>query len=222
MVAAQLCALSVSTADSVASTGSDAWRRMRPAFDADTLHYSVGCNSTDTMTLTMSPADTSSRISVNGTQHANPGAGTSLTATPAASGDSVGRIALADAEGAQTQYVLHCLADTLGELTIEKPLGEAKVLDELILFADGRRLVITDSNGVPCFFHRSGGLQVDFGWKVESEAGQDPAHRGPTLRPIWDRYPRPGPWAQPGRDRSEVGSSEAHSGPSPDQADSRQ
>ena len=149
VAADQLSALSIRTNDSAATTYIDAWRRMRPAFDAQTLHYSVGCNRTDTMTLTMTPADASSRISMDGAQIANPGAGNSVTATRAVTGSSVVRIALADAEGAQTQYVVHCLPDAFGEITMEKPLGETGVLDELILFPFGYRLVIMDSNGVP-------------------------------------------------------------------------
>ena len=150
VVAADLLSdLSITTNDSDATTSSDAWRRMRPAFDEQTLHYSVGCNNTDTMTLTMTPADASSRISIDGTQHANPGTNTSMTATRAVTGNSVVRIALTDAEGAQTQYVVHCLADNFAEITVDKPLGETGVLDELILFPFGDRLVIMDSNGVP-------------------------------------------------------------------------
>ena len=149
VAADQLSALSISTNDSAATTSSDAWRRMRPAFSAETLHYSVGCDNTDTMTLTMSAADAATRISVNGIQHANPGAGTSLTATQAVTGDGVVRIALTDAEGAQTQYVVHCLPDNFGEVTVTKPLGEDKVLDELILHRFPNGLAITDSNAVP-------------------------------------------------------------------------
>ena len=153
VAADQLDALSVSTNDSVASTGTDEWRRMRPAFSAETLHYSVGCNNTDTMTLTLSAADASSRISIDGTQHANPGAGTSFTATRAVTGNSVVRIALADEDGAQTQYVVHCLADDFVEITVDKPLGEDGVLDELILFSQTGRLYAIDSNGVPLIAH---------------------------------------------------------------------
>ena len=158
VAAAQLSGLSISTNDSAATTSSDAWRRMRPAFDAQTphLHYSVGCNNTDTMTLTltMTPAAGSSRISVDGTQYANPGAGDTVTVTVAVTGDSVVRVALADADGAQTQYVVHCLADDLSPIRVEKPLGEAGVLDELILFSQDGSLFAIDSNGVPRFFHR--------------------------------------------------------------------
>ena len=103
---------------------------MRPVFDAETLHYSVGCNNTDTMTLTLSAADASSRISIDGTQHANPGAGTSFTATQEVTGDSVVRIALADEDGAQTQYVVHCLADDFTKVVVTKLLGEEEMLDE--------------------------------------------------------------------------------------------
>ena len=159
VAAAQLSGLSISTDDSVAAIGADEWRRMRPAFDAGALHYSVGCNDTDTMTLTMRPADGSSRISVDGTQHANAGAGVPVTVTLPVTGDSVVRIALADAEGAQTQYVVHCLADDLRPIRVEKPLGEAGVLDELILFLNPGSLFAIDNNGVPRIIHRpsSGG-----------------------------------------------------------------
>ena len=152
VAADQLSDLSITTNDSTATT--EAWRRMRPAFSAETLHYSVGCGDTDTMTLTMTPAAGSSRISVDGTQYANPGAGDTVTVTAAVAGDNMVRIALADADGAQTQYVVHCLADDLSPIRVEKPLGEAGVLDELILFSQAGSLFAIDSNGVPRFFHR--------------------------------------------------------------------
>ena len=41
VAADQLSALSISTNDSAATTYINAWRRMRPAFDAQTLHYSA-------------------------------------------------------------------------------------------------------------------------------------------------------------------------------------
>ena len=153
--AAQLSGLSISTDDSDSTT--EDWRRMRPVFDAETLHYSVGCNDSDTMTLTLSAADDSSRISIDGTQYANPGVGIPVTATAAVTGESVVRVALAGADGAQTQYVVHCLAHNVREVTIEKLLGEAKVLDELILIPGAGRIVIMDSNGVPRANPRVGG-----------------------------------------------------------------
>ena len=155
VAADQLDALSVSTNDSVASTGTDEWRRMRPAFSAETLHYSVGCDNTDTMTLTLSAADAATRISVDGIQYLNPGAETPFTTTRAVTGDSVVRIALTDAEGAQTQYVVHCLPNDFNEVTITKPWGEDKVLDELILQVRSRSVVLMDSNGVPRLNHRT-------------------------------------------------------------------
>ena len=179
VAAAQLSTLSISTDDSVAST--DAWRRMRPAFNAQTLHYSVGCNDSDTMTLTMSAADGASRVSVDGTQYANPGAGASLTATRAVTGDSVVRIALADAEGAQTQYVVHCLPDDFGEVTVERLLGEAKVLDELILYFRSGRVVIMDSNGVPRVHSKPGHVPGSPHFRFYPDGGGEPrySHRGP-------------------------------------------
>ena len=179
VAAAQLSGLSISTDDSIAST--DAWRRMRPAFNAQTLHYSVGCNDSDTMTLTMSAADGASRVSVDGTQYANPGAGASLTATRAVTGDSVVRIALADAEGAQTQYFVHCLPDDFGEVTVEKLLGEAKVLDELILYFRDGRVVIMDSNGVPRVHSKPTNAGRSQFFRFYPDGGGEPrySHRGP-------------------------------------------
>ena len=158
VAADQLSGLSISTNDYGGRDADDGWRRMRPAFDAETLHYSVGCWNIDTMTLTMRPADGSSRISVNGAQVANAGAGVAVTVTAPVRGDSVVRIALADAEGAQTQYVVHCFADNQGPVRVEKPLDETGVLDDLILIADGRSLYALDSNGVPRIAHQVGDL----------------------------------------------------------------
>ncbi len=151
MVAAdQLSSLTISTDDSVAAISSgDAWRRPRPAFDPAILHYSVGCNNTDTMTLNLSPAEGTSRISIDGIQYPNPGADTPLTATVPVTGDSVVHIALTNAQGAQTQYAVHCLADGFQKITVEKPLGEAEVLDEFIVTPDTYRVMVVDSNGVP-------------------------------------------------------------------------
>ena len=107
VAAAQLSGLSISTNDSIAST--EAWRRMRPAFNAQTLHYSVGCNEHRHDDADDEPRPTG-RAGSRSTAPSTPipGANTSMTATRAVTGNSVVRIALADAEGAQTQYVVHC------------------------------------------------------------------------------------------------------------------
>ena len=175
----QLSGLSISTNDSVAST--DAWRLMRPAFDAGILHYSVGCDDSDTMTLTMRPADGSSRISVDGTQYANPGANVPVTVELAVTGDSVVRISLTDAEGAETQYVVHCLSDDFGEVTVTKPLGEAKVLDELILYFRDGRLVIMDSDGVPRWHTKPRNVPGSQFFRFYPDGGGEPrySYRGP-------------------------------------------
>ena len=187
VAAAQLSGLSISTDDSDAATGDDAWRRMRPAaFDAETLHYSVGCNDSDTMTLTMSAADGASRVSVDGTQYANPGANASLTATRAVTGDSVVRIALADAEGAQTQYFVHCLPDDFGEVTVERLLGEAKVLGELILYFRDGRVVIMDSNGVPRLHSKPTDAGRSQFFRFYPDGGGEPRYSPP--RP-WQHLP---------------------------------
>ena len=179
VAADQLSTLSISTNDSDETTGTDDWRRMRPAFSAETLHYSVGCDSTDTMTLTLSVADAATRISVDGIQYANPGAGNSMTDTRTVTGDSVVRIALTDAEGAQTQYVVHCLPDDFAEITVDKPLGEDGVLDELILFSQTGRLYAIDSNGVPRWQRRFTGGSQFFRFYPDVNGEPRYSHRGP-------------------------------------------
>ena len=159
VAAAQLSGLTVRTNDSAEATEVDAWRRPRPAFDAAILHYSVGCNNTDTITLGLRPADGSSRISVDGTQYTNAGAGVLVTATVPVTRESVVRIALADAEGAQTQYAVHCLGDDVSPIRIDKPLGETGVLDDLILFPQVGILQAVDNNGVPRFLRRPPSLK---------------------------------------------------------------
>ena len=63
VIADRLASLSVTTND---STGAASWRQIRPAFDAETLHYSIGCGDSDSMSLTFAAADAQSRLSVDG------------------------------------------------------------------------------------------------------------------------------------------------------------
>ena len=143
--------LAALTVETVAATGGVAWRQMRPTFSDDTLHYSIGCDDMDTMTLMLRVADVSSRFSLNGTQFASPGLGEVLTATVAVAGDSDVRIDLSDATGARTQYVVHCLAADFPELTVTKSPDAMGVIEDLMLFPANYYLVVVDNNGVPRF-----------------------------------------------------------------------
>ena len=143
VIAGRLASLSVTTND---STGAASWRQMRPAFDAETLHYSIGCADSDSMSLTFAAADAQSRLSVDGTAYANPGAEQSLTATVSVGGQSDVTISLSNATGGETQYVVHCMADDFGEFTSVKSTGAT---EELLLVPRGPYLLILDNNAVP-------------------------------------------------------------------------
>ena len=144
-IADRLASLSVTTND---STGAASWRQMRPAFDAETLHYSIGCGDSDSMSLTFAAADAQSRLSVDGAAYVNPGAEQSLTAAVAVRGQSDVTISLSNAIGAETQYVVHCMADDFGEFTSVKSTGAT---EELLLVPRGPYLLILDNNAVPRF-----------------------------------------------------------------------
>ena len=91
------------------------------------------------------------------------------------------RISLTDAEGAETQYVVHCLSDDFGEVTVTKPLGEAKVLDELILYFRDGRLVIMDSDGVPRWHTKPRNIPGSQFFRFYPDGGGEPrySYRGP-------------------------------------------
>ena len=138
-----LSALSVTTTDDAG------WRQMHPDFDAETLHYRIGCGDSDTMTVTLSAANAAARVAVDGRQTANPNA----TVEVAVTGSSDVPITLTGSDGAHTTYVVHCLPDDFLELETIKHVG-AGVMEDLILFKrdypSGRSfLTAIDNNGVP-------------------------------------------------------------------------
>ena len=165
-----LSALSVSTSDSAAATaaagsGSDAgsdsaaasadaasdsdalalWRVQRPGFDALTLHYSVGCADSDVMTLRFAAAAEASRLAVNGVVYPNPGAGRPVEAEVPVGRDSDVVVSVANGSGAQTRYVVHCLAADMEPFTVQSSPGAT---EELLLVARNTDLLILDRNGV--------------------------------------------------------------------------
>ena len=120
-----LDSLSVTTND---SAGGVDWRQMRPAFSSLTLHYSIGCGDTDTMTVTFAAADASSRLAVNAITYANPGAGQPVTATVSVGAHSDVEISVTGEGGGETQYVVHCLAADFTKVTSEKSPGATEEL----------------------------------------------------------------------------------------------
>ena len=145
----------------VASTNS---RSSYPVFDADTLHYAVGCEAGDALTLTPETADTNVRLSVNGTQTTS---GT-LVAVSAVDGDSDIPIVLSTSAGQSRTYTVHCLPDDFPTVTVDK---EAGAWDGLLIGSlnlgdrsdpDNRWsfLQVMDTNGVPRFHRKIDGIHV--------------------------------------------------------------
>ena len=155
VVTAQL--LSGLTATTTNSTGGATWRQMNPAFDAHTLHYAVGCGDSDTMTVTLTAADSAARVAVDLRQTAN----RNTTVEVAVTGSSDVPITLTGTDGAHTTYVVHCIPDDFMEVTTIKRVNTG-VMEDLIMFGrhygdDGGRqdgktyMTIIDNNGVPRF-----------------------------------------------------------------------
>ena len=157
VVTAQLLSgLTVTTTDSLNSASDDFPRQLKPAFDAETLHYAIGCvERGDTMTLTPSAAR-GARLAVNGVQVASG----SAVDVPV-HGESDVLIAVSGGDGASTTYTIHCLTGVLWRTTAIKQAGATGIIEDLIMFNRDSYLAIVDNNAVPRF-HRKGGGSVHY------------------------------------------------------------
>ena len=81
-------------------------RAMYPSFDSGTLHYAVGCDPSQTLTLRLSTTDATTRLAVNGVQQVSQNA---VVALNQLDGDDDIQISLSNAGGASTTYVVHCM-----------------------------------------------------------------------------------------------------------------
>ena len=142
-------------------------RGLYPAFDPLTLHYGIGCTSTDTLVLTVSAA-ANARVAVAGVQAA------SASMAVDVSKDSDVAIRVTDASGAGTTYVVHCLSDVFFQIeTVTYPGTD--LLEDLILFSRSGYFTLMDRNGVPRFrrgYSGIGGFAIRF-YRV----GTDGAYR---------------------------------------------
>ena len=144
-----LTGLTAETDDSQADTT----QALYPAFDPQTLHYGIGCNSTDTLVLTVSAA-ANARVAVAGVQAASAPEAVSV----AVSTDSDVAIRVTDASGASTTYVVHCLPEVF--FAIETHIfPNTDAFEDLILFKRAGYLRLMDRNGVPRLHLRFGGFQ---------------------------------------------------------------
>ena len=125
-------------------------RAFYPAFDADTLHYAARCPASISLTLT--PEDSDTRVSVNGMQRPT-GAAFALGGLHR---ETDIRITLTGNTGASTTYTVHCIdRGDFPKLTTVKRAG---AMDDLLLFKAPilptdqswrSYLVLMDNNGVP-------------------------------------------------------------------------
>ena len=116
-------------------------RGLYPAFDPLTLHYGIGCTSTDTLVLTVSAA-ANARVAVAGVQAA------SASMAVDVSKDSDVAIRVTDASGAGTTYVVHCLPEVFFEIETHI-FPNTDAFEDLILFNREDYLRLMDRNGVP-------------------------------------------------------------------------
>ena len=137
---------------------------LTPTFDAETLHYRIGCAESDTITLSLSAA-AGARVAVNGVQ-AGSGAGTASVSVDAFSEVPV---TVAGSDGASTTYVLHCFKADLQDLTAIKRTAGA--MEDLLMFRRLHTLVIVDTNGVPRFL-RASPAATYFRFQRVGEAGE--------------------------------------------------
>ena len=132
-----LTGLTAESDDSQAATA----RGLYPAFDPQTLHYGIGCSSTDTLVLTVSAA-ANARVAVAGVQAA------SAPMAVDVSEDSDVAIRVTDASGAGTTYFVHCLSNVFFDIeTVTFPNTDA--FEDLILFNREDYFRLMDRNGVP-------------------------------------------------------------------------
>ena len=119
----------------------DSARGLYPAFDPLTLHYGIGCTSTDTLVLTVSAA-ANARVAVAGVQAA------SAPMAVDVSEDSEVAIRVTDASGAGTTYVVHCLSEVFFQIETHT-FPNTDAFEDLILFQRPGYFTLMDRNGVP-------------------------------------------------------------------------
>ena len=167
----------------------DSARGLYPAFDPLTLHYGIGCTSTDTLVLTVSAA-ANARVAVAGVQAA------SAPMAVDVSEDSDVAIRVTDASGAGTTYVVHCLPEVFFAIETHT-FPNTDAFEDLILFNREGYFRLMDRNGVPRLrlgFAGAGGFAVRF-----HRVGADGAYRygfrseSATSTPSWTRTLRSSP-----------------------------
>ena len=126
-------------------------RAMYPAFDPDTLHYAVGCEThLPKIDLTLDTTEANTRVAVNGVQHPK-GEKRTVSGQP---GDAYAEfsIVLTGPDGASTTYVIHCLNSDLPEIEVTREAEATGIIEDLMMFSTYPSLVVMDNNGVPRWY----------------------------------------------------------------------
>ena len=122
-------------------------RAMYPSFDPGTLHYAVGCDPSQTLTLRLTTRDATTRLAVNGVQQVSQNA---VVALNQLDGDDDIQITLSNAAGASTTYVVHCMTSNDPYLEAEKRPGSSTELIMVNANLEGiGHLLVVDANAVP-------------------------------------------------------------------------
>ena len=122
-------------------------RAMYPSFDPGTLHYAVGCDPAQTLTLRLTTRDATTRLAVNGVQQVSQNAVVELNQLD---GDDDILITLSNAAGASTTYVVYCMNSDDPYLEAEKRPGSSTELISISTNLSGvGHLFVVDANGVP-------------------------------------------------------------------------
>ena len=122
-------------------------RAMYPSFDSGTLHYAVGCDPSQTLTLRLTTRDATTRLAVNGVQQVSQNA---VVALNQLDGDDDILITLSNAAGASTTYVVHCMTSNDPYLEAEKRPGSSTELIMVNANLEGiGHLLVVDANAVP-------------------------------------------------------------------------
>ena len=128
----------------------DTDRQLTPAFSPEVLHYRIGC--ADNETLTLSATGTAgARISVGGVQLGS-GSSTAIAVT----GTSNVTVTVADDDGSETAYVVHCFPADFPAFVMTREPGASGIVEDLLLFTPRQFIAIVDPNGVPRFFEDLG------------------------------------------------------------------
>ena len=126
-----------------ANSRADRERQLSPNFSPEVLDYRIGCDDTDTLTLTAAGAS-DARISVGGVQ-----VGSDSRTDVNVTGTTEVSVTVADASGSETTYVLHCFPAGFPAVATRRAPGASGIIEDLILFTPTHFIAIMDNNGVP-------------------------------------------------------------------------